>query len=118
MKNALLEISLKIEDFIEGSNEIETLDDDHLKDVLKKIILKEIKIFFQLDLLLIFTLIGFNEHSFFFCCYFILWLIFFFIFLPLGLEIPQKHEFGHEFITKKNLFILKITSIFITLIVS
>jgi len=33
MKNVLLETSLKIEDYIEGLNEIETLDDDYLKDV-------------------------------------------------------------------------------------
>ena len=46
MKNALLEISLKIEDLIEGANKIETLNDDHLKDVLKKMILKEIKMLF------------------------------------------------------------------------
>ena len=48
MKNVLLETSLKIEDYIEGLNEIETLDDDYLKDVLKKIILKEIKILFSI----------------------------------------------------------------------
>ena len=48
MKNLLLETSLKIEDYIEGLNEIETLDDDYLKDVLKKIILKEIKILFSI----------------------------------------------------------------------
>ncbi|MDC3063240.1 ribonuclease J [Alphaproteobacteria bacterium] len=48
MKNALLEISLKIEDFIEGLNELETSDDDNLKDVLKKIILKEIKLLFSI----------------------------------------------------------------------
>ena len=35
MKNALLEISLKIEDYIEGLNETNTLDDDNLKDILK-----------------------------------------------------------------------------------
>ena len=48
MKNALLETSLKIEDYLEGLNETETLDDDSLKDVLKKIILKEIKILFSI----------------------------------------------------------------------
>ena len=48
MKNALLEISLKIEDYIEGLNETETLDDDNLKETLKKIILKEIRILFSI----------------------------------------------------------------------
>ena len=48
MKNALLEISLKIEDYIEGLNETETLDDDNLKEILKKIILKEIRISFSI----------------------------------------------------------------------
>ena len=48
MKNALLEISLKIEDYIEGLNETETLDDDNLKEILKKIILKEIRILFSI----------------------------------------------------------------------
>ena len=48
MKNALLETSLKIEDYIEGLNEIETLDDDYLKDILKKIISKEIKMLFSI----------------------------------------------------------------------
>ena len=48
MKNALLEISLKIEDYIEGLNETETLNDDNLKEILKKIILKEIKILFSI----------------------------------------------------------------------
>ena len=38
MKNALLEISLKIEDYIEGLNETETSDDEDLKEILKKII--------------------------------------------------------------------------------
>ena len=47
MKNALLEISLKIEDFIEGLEESETLDDSYLKEVLKKLILREIKILFS-----------------------------------------------------------------------
>ena len=48
MKNALLEISLKIEDYIEGLNETESLDDDNLKEILKKIILKEIRILFSI----------------------------------------------------------------------
>ena len=48
MKNVLLETSLKIEDYIEGLNETEILDDDYLKVVLKKMILKEIKILFSL----------------------------------------------------------------------
>ena len=48
MKNALLEISLKIEDYIEGLNETETSDDDNLKEILKKIILKEIRILFSI----------------------------------------------------------------------
>ena len=48
MKNVLLETSLKIEDYIEGLNEIETLDDDKLKEILKKIILKEIRISFSI----------------------------------------------------------------------
>ncbi len=48
MKNTLLEISLKIEDFIEGLNESETSDDDDLSDILKKIISKEIKILFSI----------------------------------------------------------------------
>ena len=47
MKNTLLEISLKIEDYIEGINDTDVLEDDYLKDVLKKIILKEIKIVFS-----------------------------------------------------------------------
>ena len=39
---------LKIEDYIEGLNETETLDDDNLKEILKKIILKEIRILFSI----------------------------------------------------------------------
>ncbi len=46
---------------------------------------------------------------------FILWLIFFFIFLPLGLEIPEKHEFGHANSSpKKTYLILKITLSFLS----
>ena len=37
---------------------------------------------------------------------FILWLIFFFIFLPLGLEIPEKHEFGHANSSPKKTYLL------------
>ena len=48
MKNALLEISLKIEDYIEGLNETDSLDDDNLKEILKKIILKEVRILFSI----------------------------------------------------------------------
>ena len=48
MKNVLLEISLKIEYYIEGLNETETIDDEDLKEILKKIILKEIKILFSI----------------------------------------------------------------------
>ena len=48
MKNALLEISLKIEDYIEGLNETDSLDEDNLKEILKKIILKEIRILFSI----------------------------------------------------------------------
>ncbi len=48
MKNTLLEISLKIEDYIEGLNDTQILDDDDLKEILKKIILKEIKILFSI----------------------------------------------------------------------
>ena len=48
MKNALLETSLKIEDYIEGLNYVDALDDDYLKDVLKKIVSKEIKILFSI----------------------------------------------------------------------
>ena len=46
---------------------------------------------------------------------FILWLIFFFIFLPIGLEIPEKHEFGHANSSpKKTYLILKSVLSFIT----
>ena len=38
MKNALLETSLKIEDYIEGLKETEILDDDYLKDILSSLI--------------------------------------------------------------------------------
>ena len=56
----------------------------------------------------------------FFVVIFILWLIFFFMFLPLGLEIPEKHEFGHANSSpKKTYLLLKIVLSFITsLIVS
>ena len=47
MKNTLLEISLKIEDFIESMNDTEVLEDDNLREALKKIILKEIKKIFS-----------------------------------------------------------------------
>jgi len=51
----------------------------------------------------------------FFVVVFILWLIFFFIFLPLGLEIPDKHEFGHANSSpKKTYLLLKIVLSFIT----
>ena len=50
----------------------------------------------------------------FFVVVFILWLIFFFIFLPLGLEIPEKHEFGHANSSpKKTYLLLKIVLSFI-----
>ena len=39
----------------------------------------------------------------FFVVVFILWLIFFFIFLPFGIEIPEKHEFGHANSSPKKL---------------
>ncbi len=48
MKNALLEISLKIEDFIEGLQDIQILKDEELNEKLKKIILKEIKKIFSI----------------------------------------------------------------------
>ena len=48
MRNTLLETSLKIEDHLEKLNDTETLDDDYLKDLLKKIILKEMKISFSI----------------------------------------------------------------------
>ena len=48
MKNFLLELSLKIEDQIEELNEIEISNDDYLKDILKKIIIKEMKMFFSI----------------------------------------------------------------------
>ena len=48
MNNVLLEISLKIEDYIEGLNENDISNDDYLKDKIKKIILKEIKILFSI----------------------------------------------------------------------
>ena len=51
----------------------------------------------------------------FFVVVFILWLIFFFIFLPLGLEIPEKHEFGHANSSpKKTYLFLKTVLSFIT----
>ncbi len=51
----------------------------------------------------------------FFVVVFILWLIFFFIFLPLGLEIPEKHEFGHANSSpRKTYLLLKIFLSFIT----
>ena len=46
---------------------------------------------------------------------FILWLIFFFIFLPLGIEIPEKHEFGHANSSpKKTYLLLKIVLSFVS----
>jgi len=50
---------------------------------------------------------------------FILWLIFFFIFLPLGLEIPEKHEFGHANSSPKKTYLLfKIILSFITSLIT
>ena len=46
---------------------------------------------------------------------FIFWLIVFFIFLPLGLEIPEKHEFGHANSSPKKTYVfLKLVLSFIT----
>ena len=50
---------------------------------------------------------------------FILWLIFFFIFLPIGLEIPKDHEFGHANSSPKKTYlplkiVLSFTSSLIT----
>ena len=46
---------------------------------------------------------------------FIFWLIFFFIFLPIGLEIPENHQFGHANSSpKKTYLFLKIIFSFIT----
>ena len=51
----------------------------------------------------------------FFVVLFILWVIFFFIFLPLGIEIPEKHEFGHANSSpKKTYLFLKTVLSFIT----
>ena len=51
----------------------------------------------------------------FFVVVFILWLILFFIFLPIGLEIPENHEFGHANSSpKKTYLILKLTLSFLT----
>ena len=58
----------------------------------------------------------------FFVVVFILWLIFFFIFLPFGLEIPEKHEFGHANSSPKKTYLFikivlsLITSLFTSLI--
>ena len=50
----------------------------------------------------------------FFVVVFILWLILFFIFLPFGLEIPEKHDFGHANSSpKKTYLFLKIVLSFI-----
>tara|TARA_Y100001954_G_C15280229_1_gene346313 strand:+ start:296 stop:514 length:219 start_codon:yes stop_codon:yes gene_type:complete len=56
----------------------------------------------------------------FFVVVFILWLIFFFIFLPIGLEIPEKHEFGHANSSPKKsyLFLKIVLSLIISLITS
>jgi len=55
----------------------------------------------------------------FFVVVFILWLIFFFIFLPLGIEIPEKHEFGHANSSpKKTYLFLKIVSSFLTSLIA
>ena len=46
---------------------------------------------------------------------FIFWLIFFFIFLPIGLEIPENHQFGHANSSpKKTYLFLKFILSFIT----
>ncbi len=37
---------------------------------------------------------------------FILWLIYFFIFLPIGLEIPENHQFGHANSSPKKTYLL------------
>tara|TARA_B100000963_G_scaffold349362_1_gene358287 strand:+ start:218 stop:436 length:219 start_codon:yes stop_codon:yes gene_type:complete len=55
----------------------------------------------------------------FFVVVFILWLIFFFIFLPIGLEIPEKHKFGHANSSpKKSYLFKKIILSFITSLIS
>ena len=48
----------------------------------------------------------------FFVVVFILWLIFFFIFLPLGIEIPEKHEFGHANSSPKKTYLFLKTNKF------
>ena len=51
----------------------------------------------------------------FFVVVFILWLIIFFIFLPIGIEIPDNHEFGHANSSpKKTYLFLKFTISFLT----
>ena len=55
----------------------------------------------------------------FFVVVFIFWLIFFFIFLPIGLEIPEKHEFGHANSSpKKSYLFLKFVLSLITSLIS
>ena len=55
----------------------------------------------------------------FFVVVFILWLIFFFIFLPLGIEIPEKHELGHANSSpKKTYLFLKIVLSFLTSLIA
>ncbi len=51
---------------------------------------------------------------------FIFWLIFFFIFLPIGLEIPKDHQFGHANSSPKKtyLFLKFILSFITSLIIS
>ncbi len=55
----------------------------------------------------------------FFVVVFILWLIFFFIFLPFGIEIPDKHEFGHANSSPKKAYLfLKIVLSFLTSLIA
>lgn len=56
----------------------------------------------------------------FFVVVFILWLIFFFIFLPIGLEIPENHEFGHANSSPKKtyLFLKIVLSLITSLLIS
>ncbi len=51
---------------------------------------------------------------------FILWLIFFFIFLPIGIVVPSDHEFGHANSSPKKTFLaLKLfASLFVSIVIS